>query len=157
DPGSGCGTKARRQPGRVSDGAGDVDGSHMLRERRWPYDCIIYTTQLLVATLRFWQNEAKILNLFNGPWPMGEAECEHGSPRSGWWFFRKARLLRVRSRARRRLIRGGSELQDLALTAGQSPSRVIKGGSFLCASNLLRAISSGCAPAARGRPRCRAP
>jgi sulfatase modifying factor 1 len=30
---------------------------------------------------------------------------------------------------------GGPELQDLALTAGQSPSRVIKGGSFLCASN----------------------
>jgi len=29
----------------------------------------------------------------------------------------------------------GPELHDLALTAGQSPSRVIKGGSFLCASN----------------------
>jgi len=29
----------------------------------------------------------------------------------------------------------GPELQDLALTGGQSPSRVIKGGSFLCASN----------------------
>jgi formylglycine-generating enzyme required for sulfatase activity len=29
----------------------------------------------------------------------------------------------------------GPELQDLALTAGQSPSRVIKGGSYLCASN----------------------
>src|SRR5262249_12750861 len=29
----------------------------------------------------------------------------------------------------------GPELQDLALTAGQSPSRVIKGGSHLCASN----------------------
>jgi formylglycine-generating enzyme required for sulfatase activity len=29
----------------------------------------------------------------------------------------------------------GRELQDLALTASQSPSRVIKGGSFLCASN----------------------
>jgi formylglycine-generating enzyme len=29
----------------------------------------------------------------------------------------------------------GPALQDLALTAGQSPSRVIKGGSFLCASN----------------------
>src|SRR4029450_1553589 len=29
----------------------------------------------------------------------------------------------------------GPELQDLGLTAGQSPSRVIKGGSHLCASN----------------------
>jgi sulfatase modifying factor 1 len=28
----------------------------------------------------------------------------------------------------------GPELQDLRLTAGQSPSRVIKGGSHLCAS-----------------------
>jgi len=51
------------------------------------------------------------------------------------------------TRARRRLIRGGSELQDLALTAGQSPSRVIKGGSFLCASNYC----------ARYRPAARQP
>jgi formylglycine-generating enzyme len=29
----------------------------------------------------------------------------------------------------------GPELQDLTLSAGQSPSRVIKGGSYLCASN----------------------
>jgi sulfatase modifying factor 1 len=29
----------------------------------------------------------------------------------------------------------GPELQDLGLTGGQSPSRVIKGGSCLCASN----------------------
>jgi formylglycine-generating enzyme len=41
----------------------------------------------------------------------------------------------------------GPELQDLALTAGQSPSRVIKGGSFLCASNYC----------ARYRPAARQP
>jgi len=41
----------------------------------------------------------------------------------------------------------GSELHDLALTAGQSPSRVIKGGSYLCASNYC----------ARYRPAARQP
>jgi formylglycine-generating enzyme required for sulfatase activity len=41
----------------------------------------------------------------------------------------------------------GPELQDLALTGGQSPSRVIKGGSFLCASNYC----------ARYRPAARQP
>src|SRR5262249_6241197 len=34
----------------------------------------------------------------------------------------------------------GPELQELALTAGQSPNRVIKGGSFLCASKIARDI-----------------
>jgi len=41
----------------------------------------------------------------------------------------------------------GPELQDLKLTGGQSPSRVIKGGSFLCASNYC----------ARYRPAARQP
>jgi len=41
----------------------------------------------------------------------------------------------------------GPTLQDLALTGGQSPSRVIKGGSFLCASNYC----------ARYRPAARQP
>jgi formylglycine-generating enzyme len=41
----------------------------------------------------------------------------------------------------------GPELQDLALTGGQSPNRVIKGGSYLCASNYC----------ARYRPAARQP
>jgi formylglycine-generating enzyme required for sulfatase activity len=41
----------------------------------------------------------------------------------------------------------GPELQDLPLTGGQSPSRVIKGGSYLCASNYC----------ARYRPAARQP
>src|SRR5207302_11403504 len=41
----------------------------------------------------------------------------------------------------------GPELQDLTLTGGQSPTRVIKGGSYLCASNYC----------ARYRPAARQP
>ena len=42
---------------------------------------------------------------------------------------------------------GGPELQDLLLARGQSPNRVIKGGSYLCASNYC----------ARYRPAARQP
>jgi formylglycine-generating enzyme len=42
----------------------------------------------------------------------------------------------------------GRELQDLGLTGGQSPSRVIKGGSYLCVSNYC----SRYRPAARQPP-----